>query len=99
MQDKAFLLFSSADTLTEGLVRDGGRLCSLASDAPAPQRAITSTNLYVRPEAAQLARLAKRLSEGTLRLAPEPVPLRDGSAAFTRVAAGQAGGRKLVLIP
>jgi NADPH:quinone reductase-like Zn-dependent oxidoreductase len=81
------------------LVRDGGRLCSLTSDAPAPQRGITSTNLYVRPDAAQLAQLAQRLSKGKLRLAPEPVPLHEGPAAFTRVADGRAGGRKIVLIP
>jgi len=81
------------------LVRDGGRLCSLTSDAPPPQRAITSTNLYVRPDAAQLARLAQRLGEGTLHLAPEPLPLHEGPAALTRVAAGRAGGRKIVLIP
>jgi NADPH:quinone reductase-like Zn-dependent oxidoreductase len=81
------------------LVRDGGRLCSLTSDAPPPQRGITSTNLYVRPDAAQLARLADQLVEGTLHLTPEPLPLREGPAAFTRVAAGRAGGRKIVLIP
>jgi hypothetical protein len=68
-------------------VRDGGRLCSLTSDAPAPQRGIISTNLYVRPDAAQLARLAEQFSEGTLHLTPEPLPLREGPAAFTRVAA------------
>ncbi len=81
------------------LVRDGGRLCSLTSDAPPPQRGITSTNLYVQPDAVQLAWLAEQVSAGTLRLAPEPVPLREGPAAFTRVAAGRAGGRKIVLIP
>jgi NADPH:quinone reductase-like Zn-dependent oxidoreductase len=81
------------------LVRDGGRLCSLTSDAPPPLRAITSTNLYVRPDATHLARLAQRLGEGRLRLMPEPLPLHDGPAALTRVAAGRAGGRKIVLIP
>jgi NADPH:quinone reductase-like Zn-dependent oxidoreductase len=81
------------------LVRDGGRLCSLTSDAPAPQRGITSTNLYVRPDAAQLSGLAGRLAEGALQIAPEPVPLRDGPAAFARVIAGRAGGRKIVLTP
>src|SRR5262249_34065548 len=65
------------------LVRDGGRLCSLTSDAPPPQRAITSTNLYVRPDAAQLARLAERLGEGRVQLMPEPLPLHEGPAAFT----------------
>jgi NADPH:quinone reductase-like Zn-dependent oxidoreductase len=81
------------------LVRDGGRLCSLTSDAPPTQRGITSTDLYVRPDAAQLALLAEQVGDGTLRLAPEPVPLREGPAAFNRVAAGRAGGRKIVLIP
>jgi NADPH:quinone reductase-like Zn-dependent oxidoreductase len=81
------------------LVRDGGRLCSLTSDAPAQERGITSTNLYVRPDGAQLARLARQVSEGTLRLAPEVHPLREGPAAFTRVTTGRAGGRKLLLIP
>jgi NADPH:quinone reductase-like Zn-dependent oxidoreductase len=81
------------------LVRDGGRLCSLTSDAPPEERGITSTDLYVRPDAAQLARLAEQLVEGTLQQAPEPLPLREGPAAFTRVGAGRAGGRKIVLIP
>jgi NADPH:quinone reductase-like Zn-dependent oxidoreductase len=81
------------------LVRDGGRLCSLTSDAPAGERGVASANLYVRPDAAQLAELARRVGEGTLQLAPEVHPLREGPAAFTRVAAGRAGGRKLVLIP
>jgi NADPH:quinone reductase-like Zn-dependent oxidoreductase len=81
------------------LVRDGGRLCSITSDAPAPQRGITSTNLYVRPDAPQLAHLAQRLSKGTLHLTPQPLPLNDGPAAYTRATAGRAGGRKIVLIP
>ena len=81
------------------LVRDGGRLCSITLDAPAGERGITSADLYVRADAAQLAQLAKQVSEGTLQVAPEVHPLRDGPAALTRVAAGRAGGRKLVLIP
>ncbi|MFL6056735.1 MAG: alcohol dehydrogenase catalytic domain-containing protein [Actinoallomurus sp.] len=81
------------------LVRDGGRLCSLTSDAPAEERGITSADLYVRPDAAQLARLAEQIVEGTLRLTPEELPLSEGPAIFTRVAAGQAGGKKFVLIP
>jgi NADPH:quinone reductase-like Zn-dependent oxidoreductase len=97
--DAALTAATGTATVALPLVRDGGRLCSLTSDAPAPQRGITSTNLYVQPDAAQLARLAEQLSEGALRLAPEPVPLSEGPAAFTRVAAGRAGGKKIVLIP
>ncbi|HEX6453888.1 MAG TPA: zinc-binding dehydrogenase [Trebonia sp.] len=81
------------------LVRDGGRLCSVTSDAPAEERGIASTDLYVRPDAAQLAGLVKQVSDGTLQLTPEVHPLREGPAAFTRVATGRAGGKKLVLIP
>ncbi len=106
--DQVYGQFDAALTAATGtaatalpLVRDGGRLCSLTSDAPPPQRAITSTNLYVRPDAAQLARLAEQLSDGTLHLTPEPLPLHEGPAAFTRVAAGQSGGSKIApaLVP
>src|SRR4051794_18725796 len=41
-----------------GLLREGGRLCSITSDAPAAERNIISTNLYVRPDAGQLKQLA-----------------------------------------
>src|SRR5262249_17734406 len=44
------------------LVRDGGRLCSLTSDAPAQERGITGTNLMHHPDGAQLAQLAKQVS-------------------------------------
>jgi NADPH:quinone reductase-like Zn-dependent oxidoreductase len=81
------------------LVRDGGRLCSLTSDAPSSERSITSTDLYVRPDATQLAWLAEQLGDGVFHLTPEPLPLRDGPVAFARVAAGRAGGRKIVLLP
>jgi NADPH:quinone reductase-like Zn-dependent oxidoreductase len=81
------------------LVRDGGRLCSLTSDAPAGERGIASTDFYVRPDAAQLAQLATQVSQGTLQIALEVHPLQEGPTAFFRVAAGQSSGRKLVLIP
>jgi NADPH:quinone reductase-like Zn-dependent oxidoreductase len=97
--DAALIAATATAATALPLVRDGGRLCSLTSDAPAPQRGITSTNLYVRPDAAQLTHLAQRLSKGTLHLTPQPLPLRDGPAALTRVAAGRSGGRKIVLIP
>jgi NADPH:quinone reductase-like Zn-dependent oxidoreductase len=97
--DGALIAASGTAKAALPLVRDGGRLCSLTSDAPPSERGITSTDLYVRPDAGQLAQLAKNVSDGTLQLTPEVHPLREGPAAFTRVAAGQAGGRKLVLIP
>ncbi|WP_438306143.1 zinc-binding dehydrogenase [Streptomyces sp. HUAS TT11] len=79
------------------LVRDGGRLVWLTSDAPAGERGVTSTDLYLRPDAAQLAHLAEAVVEGKLKQNVEALPLSDGPAAFARVSAGQAGGKKIVL--
>ena len=81
------------------VVRDGGRLCSLTSDAPPAQRDITTSSLYVRPDGQELARLADTLTDGTLEVQPEVLPLQDGGAALTRVLAGRTRGRKLVLCP
>lgn len=96
--------FDAALTIATGtadaalpLVRDGGRLCSLTSDAPAEERGITSWDLYVEPNAAQLVELAEQAAAGTLKLAPQPLPLSEGPAAFARVVTGRAGGKKIVL--
>ncbi|NUP37299.1 MAG: NADP-dependent oxidoreductase [Streptomyces sp.] len=96
--------FDAALTIAAGtadaalpLVRDGGRLCSLTSDAPPEERGITSWDLYVEPNAAQLLQLAEQAAAGTLKLAPEPLPLTEGPAAFARVVTGRAGGKKIVL--
>lgn len=78
-------------------MRDGGRLRSLTSDAPAEERGITSWDLYVEPNAAQLAQMAEQAAAGTLKQAPEPLPLSEGPAALTRVVSGRAGGKKIVL--
>jgi NADPH:quinone reductase-like Zn-dependent oxidoreductase len=97
--DAALIAATGTADTTLPLVRDGGRLCSLTLDAPAEERGITSGDLYVQPNAAQLAQLAEQAAAGTLKLAPEPLPLSEGPAAFTRAATGRAGGRKLVLTP
>ncbi|MEU1799419.1 NADP-dependent oxidoreductase [Streptomyces sp. NPDC019937] len=96
--------FDAALTIATGtadaalpLVRDGGRLCSLTSDAPPEERGITSWDLYVEPNAAQLVQLAEQAAAGTLKLAPEALPLSEGPAAFARVVTGRAGGKKIVL--
>ncbi|MER6573718.1 NADP-dependent oxidoreductase [Streptomyces sp. NPDC001093] len=96
--------FDAALTIATGtadaalpLVRDGGRLCSLTSDAPAEERGITSWDLYLEPNATQLVQMAEQVAEGTLKLAPQPLPLSEGPAAFGRVVSGRAGGKKIVL--
>ncbi|MFS4092563.1 NADP-dependent oxidoreductase [Streptomyces sp. AF1A] len=95
--DGALIIATGTAEAALPLVRDGGRLCSLTSDAPAEERGITTWDLYVEPNAAQLVQLAEQAAAGTLKLAPEPLPLSEGPAAFARVAGGRAGGKKIVL--
>ncbi|WP_030800522.1 NADP-dependent oxidoreductase [Streptomyces sp. NRRL S-337] len=95
--DAALTIATSTADAVLPLVRDGGRLCSLTSDAPPEERGITSWDLYVEPNAAQLVQLAEQAAAGTLKLAPEPLPLSEGPAAFARVVTGRAGGKKIVL--
>ncbi|MCX4460676.1 NADP-dependent oxidoreductase (plasmid) [Streptomyces sp. NBC_01340] len=95
--DAALIIATSTADAALPLVRDGGRLCSLTSDAPPEERGITSWDLYVEPNAAQLVQLAEQAAAGTLKLAPEPLPLSEGPAAFARVVTGRAGGKKIVL--
>jgi NADPH:quinone reductase-like Zn-dependent oxidoreductase len=81
------------------LLRDGGLLCSITSDAPPGERGISSGNLYVRPDAGQLTRLAALAADGRLELDIRDVDLAEGPATAQQVAAGRAGGRKYVLRP
>ena len=92
-------LIAAAGTAHEAmsLVRDNGRLISLTSDAPAGDRGIISKDIYVRPDAAQLAHLAETVASGKLQQNLKVLPSSEGPAAFASVAAGQAGGRKIVL--
>ncbi|MFD8308437.1 NADP-dependent oxidoreductase [Streptomyces sp. NPDC059690] len=95
--DAALIIATGTADAALPLVRDGGRLCSLTSDAPAEERGITSWDLYVEPNAAQLVQMAEQAAAGALKLAPEPRPLSEGPAAFARVVTGRAGGKKIVL--
>ncbi|MFI6435224.1 NADP-dependent oxidoreductase [Streptomyces sp. NPDC050759] len=95
--DAALIIATGTAGAALPLVRDGGRLCSLTSDAPPAERGITSGDLYVEPNAAQLVQLAEQAAAGTLKQAPEALPLSEGPAAFARVVAGRAGGKKIVL--
>jgi len=80
------------------LVRSGGRLCSITSDAPASTAELPTTNLYVSPDATALAFLAARLLDGTLGQPAQTLPLAEGPAAFDRSVHGRTGGSKIVLL-
>jgi NADPH:quinone reductase-like Zn-dependent oxidoreductase len=79
------------------LLDDGGRLCSITSDAPEPERGIVSTDLYVRPDGDELARLATLAAAGDLTVETRVVTVAEGPATADVVASGRSGGTKYVI--
>lgn len=79
------------------LLVDGGRLCSITSDAPAPVRGITSVDLYVQPDGRALGELAELAAAGELRLDVQTTLVKDGITIADQVARGRSGGVKHVL--
>jgi len=57
--DAAFVAVYGTAAAAITLVHDGGRLCSITSDAQPSVRGIESTDMYVRPDAGQLSYLAE----------------------------------------
>jgi NADPH:quinone reductase-like Zn-dependent oxidoreductase len=81
-----------------GAVRDGGRLATITSDAPASQRGIAVSSVVVRPDAGQL-------EQACAALADRPLPfvlgaefaLEQAGAALARAVSGPGGAT--VLLP
>lgn len=85
-----------------GRVRDGGVVVSTTAWMPAPDdaaREVRSAIIYVRSDAAQLARIVALIESGDVRpAAVEHVPLRNLDEVHERLAAGQLRG-KVVVVP
>jgi len=79
------------------LIDDGGRLTSLTSDAPEPTRGITTNNLYIVPDGADLERLAKLAAAGELPLDVTTIAPDDAPATEALVAEGRGKGAKFVI--
>jgi NADPH:quinone reductase-like Zn-dependent oxidoreductase len=74
-------------------VADGGRLATITSDAPAAERGITVSTVYVRPDGDQLRRLAQLLAVGRLQISvAKTYELPDAAEALATVVSGRAGG-------
>ena len=74
-------------------VADGGRLATITSDAPAAERGIAVSNVYVRPDGDQLRSLAPLLGDRQLPISVAiTYGLRDAAEALARVVSGRAGG-------
>ena len=78
-------------------VADGGRLATITSDAPAAERGIAVSEVYVRPDGGQLAALIALLGEGRLTVAvAASYPLPDAPAALARAVSGTSGAALVV---
>jgi NADPH:quinone reductase-like Zn-dependent oxidoreductase len=79
-------------------VRDGGRLATITSDAPAPVRDIRIDSVYVRPDGAQLELACEALAAGQLPfMIGARFPLAEARAALARAVAGCGGAVVLEL--
>jgi len=90
--DAAFVAVYGTAAAAITLVHDGGRLCSITSDAQPSVRGIESTDMYVRPDAGQLSYLAELCATGRLELDTSQVDLEAGPSVVQQVAAGQSAG-------
>jgi NADPH:quinone reductase-like Zn-dependent oxidoreductase len=85
----------AADAIT--VVRNGGRLVTIASDPPAAERGIEVRQVYVAPDGARLARLGELLAAGTIRVTVGAAfRLDEAGRALARVRRG-SGGQAIVL--
>ncbi len=80
-----------------GAVRDGGRLATITSDAPAAERHINVSEVYVAPDGPRLSRIGQLLAAGVLNVdVAAGYQLKDAAAALAQVRQG-TGGRAIVL--
>ena len=80
-------------------VRDGGRLATITSDPPAPERGITVAAVLVAPDGPRLRGLVGLLAQGALTVAVgQAFPLERGAMALAQVRHGSSGAA-IVLRP
>jgi NADPH:quinone reductase-like Zn-dependent oxidoreductase len=74
-------------------VREGGRMATITGDPPEVNRGISVADVYVRPDAAQLAELSALLGDGRLNLTVgAALPLAEAAKALELAIAGASGG-------
>jgi NADPH:quinone reductase-like Zn-dependent oxidoreductase len=84
---------------SRAMVRPGGRLVSVAEEAPPTVARIDATYFVVEPNREQLVEVARLVDEGTLRPAIDSVfRLSEAPAAFERVMAGGKRGKVVLRV-
>jgi NADPH:quinone reductase-like Zn-dependent oxidoreductase len=97
------LVFDTAggDTLTRSrsVLREGGRLVSVAEEPPHGPPTITATYFVVEPSREQLLELTRLVDEGNLVPAVDSVfPLAEARSAFERVQESGKHGKVVLLV-
>jgi NADPH:quinone reductase-like Zn-dependent oxidoreductase len=78
-------------------VAAGGRLATITGDPPDPERGVTISNVYVRPDGERLTALAEQLGNGMFTLDVASVhPLDDAAGALATVVSGHARGAVVI---
>ena len=79
-------------------VADGGRLATITGDPPSEERGVSVSDVYVRPDGAQLSALAELLARRTLSVPIASVrPFEDAAQALRDAVAGADGAIVLSL--
>jgi hypothetical protein len=79
-------------------VAAGGRLATITSDPPKPEREVSVADVYVRSDGDQLRDLAALLGEGHLSLTvADSVTLSEVGAGLARVGRGSVHGALVVV--
>ncbi|MET7992785.1 NADP-dependent oxidoreductase [Amycolatopsis sp. NPDC005232] len=74
-------------------LREGGRMATITGDPPAAERGISVADVYVRPDATQLAELCALLGDGRLTVSVgAALPLAEAATALERAVSGVKGG-------
>ena len=80
-------------------VADEGRLATITTDPPPPERGVTVVDVYVRADGPRLAALVATLAQGQLSLrVAATLPLAEAATALQGAVAGRAGGATVLTL-
>jgi NADPH:quinone reductase-like Zn-dependent oxidoreductase len=80
-------------------VADQGRLATITTDPPPPERGVTVIDVYVRADGPRLAALVATLAQGQLSLrVAATLPLAEAATALRNAVAGRAAGASVLTL-
>jgi NADPH:quinone reductase-like Zn-dependent oxidoreductase len=78
---------------------DQGRLATITTDPPPPERGVTVIDVYVRADGPRLAALVATLAQGQLSLrVAATLPLAEAATALRNAVAGRAAGASVLTL-